>query len=88
MVKEATKFSRELGIELTLTYPVPMCRMEEDEQVQDFKVKEKLRSTQLERIKHQVPGQPWHGKLIASGWKRNNEVVAQVRFVTTSAFVG
>ena len=69
VVKEATKFSRKLGLELTLTHPVLICRTEGGVVVQDFKVKQKLRSTQQEKLKEQVAGQPWHGKLLAFRWE-------------------
>ena len=42
LIKEATKFSRDLGLELSLTYPTPVCCMEEGEVVKESKIKQKL----------------------------------------------
>ena len=57
LIKEATKFSRELGLELSLTYPTPMCCTEEGEVVKESKIKQKLRSAQQKKLKAQVSGQ-------------------------------
>ena len=42
IIKEATKFSRDLGLELSLTYPTPVCCTEEGEVVKESKIKQKL----------------------------------------------
>ena len=69
LIKEATKFSRDLGLELSLTYPTPVCCTEEGEVVKESKIKQKLRSAQQKKLKDQVSGQAWQGKLIASRWE-------------------
>lgn len=60
IVKEEKKYSRELGLELSLTYPTPMCCTEEGEVVKELiklKIKQKLRSAQQKKLKDQVSGQ-------------------------------
>ena len=37
--------------------------------VLDLRIKQKLRSAQRRKLKDQVPGQAWQGKLIASRWE-------------------
>ena len=69
LIKEAIKFSRDLGLELSLTYPTPVCCTEEGEVVKESKIKQKLRSAQQKKLKDQVSGQAWQGKLIASRWE-------------------
>ena len=60
LIKEATKFSRDLGSELSLTYPTPMCCTGEGEVAKDSKIMQKVRSAQ-------------QGKLIASRWEEEQE---------------
>ena len=66
LIKEATKFSTDLRLELSLTYPTPVCCMEEGEVVKESKIKQKLRSAQQKKLKDQVSGQAWQWKLTAS----------------------
>ena len=69
LIKEATKFSRDLALELPLTYPTPVCCTEEGEVVKESKIKQTLRSAQEKKLKDQVSSQAWQGKLIASRWE-------------------
>ena len=69
LIKEASRFSRDLGLELSLTYPTPVCCTEEGEVVKESKIKQKLRSAQQKKLTDQVSGQAWQGKLIASRWE-------------------
>ncbi|XP_068739001.1 uncharacterized protein [Montipora capricornis] len=50
-----------------------MCCTEEGEVVKESKIKQKLRSAQQKKLKDQVSGQPWQGKLIAFGWEEEQE---------------
>ena len=67
--KEATHFSNSLDLELNLNYPTPSCCTEEGEVVEYSKIKQTLRGAQQEKLKEQVAGQNWQGKLIASRWE-------------------
>ena len=51
LIKEATKFSRELGLELSLTYPTPMYCTEEGEvvRVKDQTKAKKRTAEEIER---------------------------------------
>ena len=69
LLKEATHFSSSLGLELNLNYPTPSCCTEEGEVVEYLKIKQKLRGAQQEKLKEQVAGQNWQGKLIVSRWE-------------------
>ena len=74
LIKEATKFSRDLGLELSLTYPTPMCCTEEGEVSKDSKIMQKVRSAQQKKLKDQVSGQAWQGKFISSSrWEEEQE---------------
>ena len=66
LIKEATNFSNSLALELNLNYPTPSCCTEEGEVVEYSKIKQKLRGAQQEKLKEQVAGQNWQGKLIVS----------------------
>ena len=50
-----------------------MCCTEEGEVVKESKIKQKLRSAQQKKLKDQVSGQAWQGKLIAFRWEEEQE---------------
>ena len=68
-LKEVTRFSSSLGLELNLNYLTPSCCTKEGEEVEYSKIKQTLRGTQQEKLKELVAGQNWQGKLIASRWE-------------------
>ena len=68
-LKEVTRFSSSLGLELNLNYPTPSCCTKEGEEVEYSKIKQTLRGAQQEKLKELAAGQNWQGKLIASRWE-------------------
>ena len=68
IIKDAEKYAQELGLQLYLNYPNPMCITEDGQQVRGEKVKTSLTKAQQQEARAIVEGRKWHGKLMKSRW--------------------
>ncbi|XP_022810379.1 uncharacterized protein LOC111347394 [Stylophora pistillata] len=69
MLKDASGFARELGIELELEHPEPVGRTEEGELVDKKKIGVFAKKALYTKRRQGIEEQRWQGKLVANRWQ-------------------
>ena len=64
LVKDATKFAEDLGVNLHLKHPEPLCAVNSGEIIPSHRVKEVLKECVEEKLEREVRGLEWQGKLL------------------------
>ena len=64
LVKDAAKFAEDLGVNLHLKYPDPVCAMNSGGIIPSHRVKEVLKEFVEEKFEREVRGLEWQGKLL------------------------
>ena len=64
LVKDATKFAEDLGVNLHLKHPEPVCAVNSGEIIPSHRVKEVLKECVEEKLEREVRGLEWQGKLL------------------------
>ena len=64
LVKDATKFAEDLGVNLHLKHPEPVCAVKSGEIIPSHRVKEVLKECVEEKLEKEVLGLEWQGKLL------------------------
>ena len=69
MLKDASGFARELGIELELEHPEPVGRTENGELVDKKKIEVFAKKSLYTKRRQGIKEQSWQGKLVANRWQ-------------------
>ena len=64
LVKDAAKFAEDLGVNLHLKYPYPVCAMNRGGTISSHHVKEVLKESAEEKLEREERGLEWQGKLL------------------------
>ena len=69
VIKDASRYDRELGLHLKLEYPEPMCVTDEGKEVKGKKVKGCIAKVRQEELQAKVKEEKWQGKMISNRWE-------------------
>ena len=64
LVKDAAKFAEDLGVNLHLNHPDPVCAMSNGGTILSYRVKEVLKECVEKKFEKEVRGLEWQGKLL------------------------
>ena len=64
LVEDAEKFAEDLGVNLHLKYPDPVCAVNSGGSIPSHRVKEVLKDCVEEKFEKEVRGLEWQGKLL------------------------
>ena len=69
IVKDAQKYARELGLQLKLDFPDPVCYTADGHEVRGAKIKNCLTKAHQQELRDKVEGEKWQEKLTKSRWE-------------------
>ena len=64
LVKDAAKFAEDLGVNLHLTHPDPVCAMSNGGIIPSYRIREVLKECVEKKLEKEVRGLEWQGKLL------------------------
>ena len=64
LVKDARKFAEDLGVNLHLKHPEPVCAVNSGEIIPSYRVKVVLKECVEEKLERELRGLEWQGKLL------------------------
>ena len=64
LVKDVKKFAEDLGVNLHLKHPEPVCDVNSGEIIPSYRVKEVLKECVEEKLEREVRGLEWQGKVL------------------------
>ena len=68
-IKDAQTYARELGLQLKLDFPDPVCYTTDGHEVRGAKIKNCLSKAHQQELRDKVEGEKWQGKLTKSRWE-------------------
>ena len=69
IIKDAQTYARELGLQLKLDFPDPVCYTTDGHEVRGAKIKNCLSKAHQQELRDKVEGEKWQGKLTKSRWE-------------------
>ena len=69
VIKDARRYTKELGLHLKREYPEPMCITDDGKEVNWKTVKGCIAKARQEEVRAKVMGEKWQGKMICNRWE-------------------
>ena len=69
VIKDASRYTEELGLHLKLEYPEPMCVNDDGKELKGKKVKGCIAKARQEEVQAKVKEEKWQGKMISNRWE-------------------